>query len=84
MNRRHFLLSSLGTTLALPSMSSLLAKGATGGSVQAAKGAGMGARRFVAIGNLLGYQTKSLFPTTRAGITRRRRCWSLCGIFATR
>ena len=24
----------------------------------------MGARRFVAIGNLLGYQTKSLFPTT--------------------
>jgi len=64
MNRRHFLLSSLGTTLALPGMSSLLAKGATGGAVQAAKGAGMGARRFVAIGNLLGYQTKSLFPTT--------------------
>ena len=64
MNRRHFLLSSLGTTLALPGMSSLLAKGATGGPVQATKGAGMGARRFVAIGNLLGYQTKSLFPTT--------------------
>ena len=64
MNRRHFLLSSLGTTLALPGMSSLLAKGASGGSVQAAKGAGMGARRLVAIGNLLGYQTKSLFPTT--------------------
>jgi hypothetical protein len=63
MNRRHFLLSSIGTTLALPSMSSLLAKGATGGSVQVAKGAGMGAKRFVAIGNLLGYQTKSLFPT---------------------
>jgi len=60
MNRRHFLLSSLGASLALPSMSSLQAKGA----VQAAKGAGMGARRFVAIGNLLGYQTKSLFPTT--------------------
>ena len=55
MNRRHFLLSSLGTTLALPSMSSLLAKGATGGSVQVAKGAGLGARRFVAIGYLLGY-----------------------------
>lgn len=60
MNRRHFLLSSLGASLALPSMSSLQAKGA----VQVAKGAGMGARRFVAIGNLLGYQTKSLFPTT--------------------
>ena len=64
MNRRHFLLSSLGTTLALPGMSSLMAK-SVGGSVQAAKGAGMGARRFVAIGNLLGYQTKSLFPTTQ-------------------
>lgn len=61
MNRRHFLLSSIGTTLALPSMSSLIAKDA----VKAAKGAGMGARRFVAIGNLLGYQTKSLFPTTQ-------------------
>lgn len=33
-------------------------------AVQAAKGAGQGARRFVAIGNLLGYQTKQLFPTT--------------------
>ena len=63
MNRRHFLLSSLGATLALPSMSSLMAK-TVGGSVKAAKGAGLGARRFVAIGNLLGYQTKSLFPTT--------------------
>jgi len=30
-----------------------------------AKGAGTGARRFVAIGNLLGYQTKQLFPTTK-------------------
>ena len=44
MNRRHFLLSSLGTTLALPSMSSLMAK-SVGGSVQVAKGAGMGAQR---------------------------------------
>jgi hypothetical protein len=34
-------------------------------AVQAAKGAGMGARRFVAIGNLLGFQTKQLFPTTK-------------------
>jgi hypothetical protein len=32
--------------------------------VQVDKGAGIGARRFVAIGNLLGYQTKKLFPTT--------------------
>ena len=34
-------------------------------AVQAAKGAGIGARRFVAIGNLLGFQTKQLFPTTK-------------------
>ena len=33
--------------------------------MQAAKGAGVGARRFVAIGNLLGFQTKQLFPTTQ-------------------
>jgi len=32
--------------------------------VQTAKGAGAGARRFVAVGNLLGYQVKSLFPET--------------------
>ena len=41
-----------------------MAKSVGGNSaVQMAKGAGMGARRFVAIGNLLGYQTKQLFPT---------------------
>jgi hypothetical protein len=33
-------------------------------AIQAGKGAGMGARRFVAVGNLLGFQTKQLFPTT--------------------
>ena len=65
MNRRRFILRSLGTTLALPGLPSLMAKSVGGNSaVQTAKGAGMGARRFVAIGNLLGYQTKSLFPTT--------------------
>ena len=66
MNRRRFLLSSLGTTLALPGLPSLMAKSVGGNSsVQAAKGAGIGARRFVAIGNLLGYQTKQLFPATK-------------------
>jgi hypothetical protein len=65
MNRRHFLIGSLGTTLALPTMTSLLARGVAEGGVQSAKGAGLGASRFVAIGNLLGYQTKSLFPTTK-------------------
>lgn len=64
MNRR-FILRSLGTTLALPWMPSLMAKSVGSNSaVQTAKGAGQGARRFVAVGNLLGYQTKSLFPTT--------------------
>jgi hypothetical protein len=65
MNRRRFLLCSLGTTLALPGLPSLLAKSVGAGSaVQVAKGAGTGARRFVAIGNLLGFQVKQLFPTT--------------------
>jgi hypothetical protein len=65
MNRRRFLLCSLGTTLALPSLPSLLAKSTGAGTaVREAKGAGMGARRFVAVGNLLGFQVKQLFPTT--------------------
>lgn len=65
MNRRRFLLCSLGTTLALPGLPSLMAKSVGNRSaVQAAKGAGAGARRFVAIGNLLGFQVKQLFPTT--------------------
>ena len=63
MNRRRFLLCSLGTTLALPGLPSLLAKSVDSRSpVQFGKGAGAGARRFVAIGNLLGFQVKQLFP----------------------
>ncbi len=63
MNRRRFILKSLGAALALPSLPSLLASAVGGSSaVQTAKGAGAGARRFVAIGNLLGYQVKHLFP----------------------
>ncbi len=63
MNRRRFILKSLGATLALPALPSLLASAMGGNSaVQTAKGAGAGARRFVAVGNLLGYQTKQLFP----------------------
>ncbi len=65
MNRRRFILCSLGATLALPGMPSLIAKSVGGNSaVQLAKGAGIGAKRFVAIGNLLGFQVKQLFPTT--------------------
>ena len=65
MNRRRFILKSLGATFALPSLPSLMAEVAGGNSaLQIEKGAGAGARRFVAIGNLLGYQTKHLFPTS--------------------
>ncbi|HEY1080612.1 MAG TPA: DUF1552 domain-containing protein [Prosthecobacter sp.] len=65
MNRRRFLLRSIGTTLALPGLPSLMAKSLGGNSaVQVAKGAGSGAQRFVGIGNLLGYQIKQFFPAT--------------------
>jgi hypothetical protein len=65
LDRRRFLLHSVGATLALPGLPSLMAKSVGGTSpVQTAKGAGAGARRFVAIGNLLGYQQKSFFPKT--------------------
>lgn len=65
MNRRRFILRSLGASLALPSFQSLMANSVGGNSaVQMAKGAGEGAKRFVAIGNLLGYQVKQFFPTT--------------------
>ena len=63
MNRRRFILKSLGATLALPALPSLMASAFGGNSaVQTAKGAGAGARRFVAVGNLLGFQVKHLFP----------------------
>ena len=64
MNRRRFLLQSIGTTLALPGLPSLMASPAANSALKVSKGAGMGARRFVAIGNLLGFQTKQLFPAT--------------------
>ena len=65
MNRRSFILRSLGATLVLPKLPSLMAAAAEANpALQAVKGAGLGARRFVAIGNLLGFQTKQLFPTT--------------------
>lgn len=72
MNRRRFILKSLGATLALPALPSLLASAVGGNSaLQAAKGAGTGARRFVAIGNLLGYQVKHLFPATTGSAYER-------------
>ncbi len=65
INRRRFVLKSLGATLALPSLPSLLAEAVDGNAaVQTTFGAGVGARRFVGIGNLLGFQQAHLFPET--------------------
>ena len=36
----------------------------SGSAVQVARGAGVGAKRFVAVGNLLGFQQKQFFPET--------------------
>lgn len=65
LDRRRFLLKSVGATLALPGLPSLMANSLGGNTaIQATTGAGVGARRFVAVGNLLGFQRKSLFPET--------------------
>jgi Protein of unknown function (DUF1552) len=65
MIHRRFVLRSLGTTLVLPSLASLMIKSARGNSgLQPVASSGEGAKRFVAIGNLLGFQVKQLFPET--------------------
>ena len=65
MNRRRFVLKTVGASLALPGMPSLMAKTAEkNAALLATSGAGVGARRFVGIGNLLGYQQKHFFPKT--------------------
>lgn len=65
LSRRRFVLRSMTASLSLPWLPSLMADAVGSGSaVQAIKGAGEGARRFVAVGNLLGYQQKSFFPST--------------------
>jgi hypothetical protein len=61
---RRFVLRSLGASLALPWLPSLKASAADGKAVSLIKGAGAGARRFVAVGNLLGFQQKHFFPET--------------------
>jgi hypothetical protein len=64
-SRRRFLLRSLGATLSLPWLPSLRAADSSAtAAVTLARGAGASARRFVAVGNLLGYQQKSFFPET--------------------
>tara|TARA_R110002096_G_scaffold77495_4_gene182460 strand:- start:3476 stop:4759 length:1284 start_codon:yes stop_codon:yes gene_type:complete len=65
INRRRFVLQSIGATLALPGLPSLMAKSVGGNSaVAVTSGAGVGARRFVGVGNLLGFQLAHLFPET--------------------
>ena len=65
IDRRRFVLQTLGTTMALPWLPSLTARAAGATNARRAiKGAGAGVNRFVAIGNLLGFQQKSFFPTT--------------------
>lgn len=65
MNRRRFILRSATGALALPGLPSLMAGAFGADSVVAeSRGAGMGARRFVAVGNLLGFQQKHFFPKT--------------------
>ncbi len=65
LDRRRFVIQSVAGGLALPAMPSLMAESVGGHSaVQPARGAGVGARRFVAVGNLLGFQQKHFFPET--------------------
>ena len=63
LNRRRFVIRSVAGSLALPSLSSFAAEAQRANTaVLATKGAGVGARRFVAVGNLLGFQRNQLFP----------------------
>lgn len=64
-NRRRFVLRSVAGSLALPGLVSLSAHAADANpALLKTSGAGVGARRFVAIGNLLGFQQKHFFPET--------------------
>ena len=65
LNRRRFVIRSVAGSLALPSLTSLAVESvAIHPAVQATRGAGIGARRFVAVGNLLGFQQNQFFPET--------------------
>ncbi len=66
IDRRRFFIRSVAGSLALPGLPSLMA-GSVGGKspVAESRGAGVGSRRFVAVGNLLGFQQKQFFPETK-------------------
>lgn len=65
VNRRRFVIQSVAGALALPALPSLMAESvAKNAALKATSGAGAGARRFVAVGNLLGFQQKQFYPET--------------------
>jgi hypothetical protein len=65
LDRRRFVIRTVAGTLALPSLPSLMAESVGSDSaIRATRGAGVGSRRFVAVGNLLGFQQKHFFPET--------------------
>ncbi len=65
LDRRRFVIRSVAGSLALPGLPSLMAESVGGNSaIRAARGAGAGSRRFIAVGNLLGFQQKHFFPET--------------------
>ncbi len=68
IDRRRFVIRSAAGSLALPGLPSLV-KIAAGSeaAVGVTQGSGGGARRFVAVGNLLGFQQKHFFPETTGG-----------------
>jgi hypothetical protein len=62
IDRRRFVLKTVGASLALPGLPSLMANPTGKSALQVTRGAGVGAKRFVAVGNLLGFQQKQFFP----------------------
>jgi hypothetical protein len=65
INRRRFVLQTVAGSFALPGLSSLVSEASVAnGMVLATRGAGVGARRFGGVGNLLGFQPKQFFPET--------------------
>ncbi|MFN3193176.1 MAG: DUF1552 domain-containing protein [Aureliella sp.] len=60
LNRRRFVLRSAAGALALPSLASLPMNSVSGAILNSSTGGAL--RRFVAIGNLLGFQQKHFFP----------------------
>lgn len=63
-NRRQFVMRSMTGSLAIPFLPSLLTSTLRGQQLLPATSAGVQSRRFVAVGNLLGFQLKHFFPDT--------------------